>query len=90
MIYTIRTTKYFDRKFRKLKRKNKSLALEIQKTIKILQRDPFDIRLRTHTVEDIWSSRVTGDIRLRWDFIDKKTIVLLLNVGGHSGKNRVY
>ncbi len=58
--------------------------------------DPFYPGLKTHKVNsrlfgNAFSSRVTGDIRIIWKFDDNKTLTLLLmDLGGHSGRGKVY
>ena len=37
------------------------------------------------------SSWATGDIRIVWDFDKKaKLMILVLDIGKHSGKNKIY
>lgn len=56
----------------------------------------FDKRLITHKVGTKnlgkrYSSRVDGDLRLIWDFDENdRLILLLLDIGGHSGAKKVY
>jgi mRNA-degrading endonuclease YafQ of YafQ-DinJ toxin-antitoxin module len=70
--------------------------LKIVKVLQELSIDPFNVKLRTHKVESrlygyVYSSRVSGDLRILWIFEDENDlIVLLLSVGGHSGKHKVY
>lgn len=77
-------------------RANPILANKIRNVLKTLTIDPFYKGLKTHKVESKlfgrrYSSRVSGDIRIIWDFdAAKRKIILLLTIGGHSGKHQVY
>ena len=71
---------------------NKHLKTALQK----LSINPAHPSLRSHKVNtpdygERWSSWVTGDIRVIWDY-DKKErlLILLLDIGGHSGSHKVY
>ncbi len=61
-----------------------------------LEKNPFELKLKTHKVQSkvvykAWSSRISGDLRVIWDFNqDKIGVINLLDIGGHSGKNKVY
>ncbi len=90
-MFTIQSTKYFDKKFKKLTKNNQKLKDKIIVTIIQLSDNPFDQSIRTHKVEDNWSSSVTGDIRILWIFEDDEIkVIQLINIGGHSGGNSVY
>jgi len=58
--------------------------------------DPFQDCLKSHKVNTKlngirWSSRVTGDIRIIWDFESGLVNVInIFNIGGHSGQSKVY
>ncbi len=94
-IYTIKATTTFDRSYKKLSKKNSSLTLIIRNIVKKIRRDPFDECLHTHKVMSrnhglVYSSRVTKDLRILWIEQSKGMVILLLDMGGHSGKNKVY
>jgi mRNA-degrading endonuclease YafQ of YafQ-DinJ toxin-antitoxin module len=80
----------FDKKFKKLVKSNKALKKEIFKSLETLSSDPFYSSLRTHKVFHrvyglSFSSRITGDIRIIWDFDDNNTMVIIaLDIGGHD------
>ncbi len=90
MNYQIKNSTKYLRQFKHLIRNNKHLKSKIIEVIEKMISDPFDLSLRTHNVgqEDgnkLWSSRVTGDIRIIWTFDeDKKVIIILLKIGGHD------
>lgn len=66
------------------------------KALRLLKTDPFYPSLKSHKVNtrnfgEIWSSWITGDIRIIWDFDEKnKQIIILLAVAKHSGTHREY
>lgn len=95
MKYKIITTKDFDKRFDKLAKRNLQLAKQVIDTLSTIEKDPFYNGLKSHKVEskvygEVYSSRITGDIRILWDFVETKPIILALTIGGHSGKNSVY
>lgn len=94
-MYELEITSHFRRKYRKLIAKNKSLKNKIIETLKQLAKDPRHKNLKNHKVStsefgEVISCRVTGDIRIIWKQVDDKLILLLLDIGGHSGSNSVY
>lgn len=95
MNYEIITTKSFIKSFDKLAKRNNSLANKIIDTLEQMGIDPFYQGLRTHKVQSknygiAYSSRVTGDIRIIWDFKKGSPVILALTVGSHTRKISVY
>lgn len=92
----LRTTKRFEKKIKKLLKKNPVLKKRITIVFKCLRTTPFNNSIKTHKVNSriygiAYSSSVTGDLRIIWNFDQNdKIIILLLDIGGHSGKNKVY
>lgn len=91
MSYKIQITEAFNNRYVKLVKKDKILMRRINKTIELLRQNPFYPGLQSHIVDEdfyygnIYSSRVTGDIRILWAFDPKQRLVLiLLKVGGHD------
>jgi len=73
---------------------NKLLSKKILMVHEKLSINPFFKELGTHKVsavvgENRFSTRVTGDLRIIWEF-ENNTIILLLALGGHSGSKKVY
>ena len=94
--FVLRYTQTYLNKHSSLISKNKKLALKITKSLEILSIDPLNHSLYSHKVSAVGigearSSRVTGDIRIIWNY-DKqeKLIILILNIGSHSGGDKVY
>ena len=95
-MYKLNSSKSFTKKLKKLI-ENKRLELEVlNKSLQFLAKDPFSPALRTHKVNTRklgkhYSSRIDGDLRIIWNFDqDKNLVLLLLDVGGHSGSDGVY
>jgi len=72
------------------------LKKRLMTALKKLSLDPTHPSLRSHKVNTpdygvSWSSRVTGDIRIIWKYgSSERLIILLLDIGGHSGSHKVY
>ena len=93
--YEFTITKEFERSYKKYVKGNISLKKIIDQKIIILTENPFSNNLKTHKVNTRnygirYSSRVTGDLRIIWDFFDSKTTIMALTIGGHSGNKKVY
>ena len=92
---TIKTTTTFDRSYKRLSKKNSFLNSIVPEVVKKIRRDPFETSLHSHKVISrnhglVYSSRVTKDLRILWIEQDKGIVIMLLDIGGHSGKNKVY
>ena len=96
MVYKLNYTQYFTKKSAKLLKKNRTLQSKLVQTLDSLAQDPRDTKLKSHKVTtprfgDAFSSSVTGDIRIIWEFNGNViTAIDLLDIGGHSGTNKVY
>lgn len=95
--YELEFTSRFFRELNKIKKKNYRLARKVRITLEKIVEDPFQNSLKTHRVDSkdfgvSWSSRVTGDLRVIWDFreSDDELVVLALAIGGHEGGKKVY
>lgn len=95
-MYKLFPSENFKRQYKKLTDKNFALKNKVIKTFEYLQQNPFLPQLKSHKVESKncgkrFSSSVTGDIRIIWDFSDNEVNVLdLFDLGGHFGGNKVY
>jgi mRNA-degrading endonuclease RelE of RelBE toxin-antitoxin system len=94
-VYKYEFTKNFERKSSKLFQKDNSMRKRFYKTLKKVLNDPFYKGLRTYKVNtskwgQIYSSRITGDIRVLWDFSENKLKILIIDIGGHEGSKAVY
>lgn len=84
----------FFRKYDKLVSRNSQLENKYAKCLTHLVLDSFYPSLKTHKVDIttlgvVFSSRVTGDIRILWKYLNRDTIIIL-TTGGHEGKSSVY
>jgi mRNA-degrading endonuclease YafQ of YafQ-DinJ toxin-antitoxin module len=96
MNYQLSPTPHFKKKYKKLMKNNSDLKSKTILTFEYLQVNPFLSNLKTHKVNSkikkgVFSSRISGDIRIIWEFSETKVEVLdLLDIGGHSGSKGVY
>lgn len=95
MAFTLRPQPRFTRKFKKLVQSGSALAERFERTLTLLSQNPAAPSLRTHKVNlagvKVYSSSVTGDIRIVWRYADGVLdIIDLLDVGGHEGSKSVY
>ena len=95
-MYQLDFTQHFSRRYQKLTKKNLQLKEQIAHIFECLAIDPFSRNLETHKVKArhfgvSYSSTVTSNIRIIWNFNpDDKIRLLLLDLGGHSRKRGVY
>lgn len=95
MAFTLRPLPRFARKFKKLVQPGSALAVRFERTLTLLAQNPAAPSLRTHKVNlagvKVYSSSVTGDLRVIWRYADGVLDVIdLLDVGGHEGSRGVY
>ena len=97
-MFDLKFNKLFLKKAKKLTQKDKKLDEKLDSTLDLMSATPFDLSLKTHKVNskkfgERYSSRLTGDLRIIWDF-DKSTqmlkIIMIQDIGGHSGNKGVY
>ena len=95
-MYTVAGTATYRKAYKKLIEQDVLLKKRTIKTITQLAQDPFYPGLKTHKVQtkshgEKFASRVTGDVRIIWDFSkDEIQLIYLYAIGRHSGKYRVY
>lgn len=95
-MYSLEFSKRFEKKYKKLIKKNAVLEKRALKALGFLRKNPRHNSLKTHRVYSLavglaWSSRVVGDVRIIWNYKKNKLRILsILDIGGHSGKKRVY
>ncbi len=96
MEYKLEFSKDVFKDIKKLTFRNLKLKRQITKTLLIVQKNPFYPSLKTHKVNTrehgkVFSSRITGDLRIVWDFDNKDgSVILIMAIGGHAGGNKVY
>ena len=95
-MYILSTTNKFLRKTKKIIKKDASLRQKINHTLTIMTTNIFAASLKTHMVtrsngKKGFSSYVAGDLRIIWEYKNKQAkIIDLVDIGGHSGGNKVY
>jgi len=95
MSFELLLTTSFDKAYKKILRKDAQIATKVDKVLHKLIDSPFETSLKTHKVVlsdfgKVYSSWVTGDLRVIWDFRKGKTVIIAIRLGGHSGGNKVY
>jgi addiction module RelE/StbE family toxin len=95
-MYKILLSKSFLEDYKGLSQKNIVLKNKILRAIELLSKDPFYPSLKSHKVYarnigSAWSSRVSGDIRIIWEYNERNQLWIdALAIGSHTGKDKVY
>ena len=95
-MFKLNFQKYFLKKEERLTQNNVKLQKEVNKTIYFLAENPKNTALESHKITrkngaPAFSSKVNKDIRIIWDYHkNKATILDIIDIGGHSGKDKVY
>jgi len=95
-MYRLNFGEDFWKTYKKLVQGNPLLLKKFEKTLDILSEDPFYPSLKTHKVDtkrnkNIYSSSVSGDVRIGWMFNQNDDLVILiLEAGTHSGASQIY
>lgn len=83
-IAVIKTSRKFEKNYRKLPNPIKDLA---EKKESIFRNDPFDPRLETHRLhgkdKEVWAFSVTQSYRIKFTFLDSSS-VLFIEIGTHD------
>jgi len=94
--YSLVFSKLFLYKIKRLPKTNLKLAKKVDKLLQLLEIDPKSPSLYSHQVNAknfgrAWSSSVTGDIRIIWNYDQRnKLVILILTFGSHSGHSKAY
>lgn len=93
--YKYQFTNNFEKKSSKLFKKSNKLRKRFFKTLFQILEEPFYKGLKTHKVNspkwgEVYSSRITNDLRVLWDFAGNGLIILVIDIGGHEGSKSVY
>ena len=95
-MYKLRVTLSYKNTFDKIVRNDEALKKRVMIVLNKLAENPKHPSLHSHKVDTLaygqrWSSSVTGDIRIIWDYDSEiRLFILLLDIGGHSGTHKVY
>jgi mRNA-degrading endonuclease YafQ of YafQ-DinJ toxin-antitoxin module len=86
--FKIKLSPYFERDYKKIR--DNIVKKRLYKVFEYLEENPFDEILRTHKVNTpslgkVWSSSVTGDLRILWKFSDENVMIIVaLKLQGHD------
>jgi len=86
-MFKVEFSEYFAKQYYKLIKNNSNIEKRINVALLKLEKNPEVV---SHKVGEVWSCRVTGDVRIIWEYKDGELSILLIKIGGHSGKNSVY
>lgn len=95
-MYVLRFVSTYPSTHKALIKGNKVFEKRTKKAFKLLKSDPFYPSLKSHKVNtrnfgEKWSSRITSDLRIIWDFDEaEKQIIILFVITKHSGSHREY
>lgn len=95
-MYELRFASTFDSTYKVVIKGHKEFEKRTEKTLRLLKTDPFYPSLKSHRVntrnfEKKWSSWISGDLRIIWDFDEKEKYILLISaITQHSGTHREY
>ena len=95
-MYTLVATPTFDETYKKLIKGAQKKEKRTKKAIKLMRTDPFYPSLKSHKVNtrnfgQKWSSFITGDLRIIWDFDpEEKKRIILFAIVTHTGTHREY
>ena len=95
-MYTLLSTKTLDESYKKIIKIDEQKVKKTQKAFNLLQQDPFYPSLKSHKANtrsfgERWSSWITGNLRIIWDFDeDQQLVILLLAITEHSGTHKEY
>lgn len=95
-MFDLLTTNNYDETYANVTKRDKILQKRVQKALRFLRHDPFYPSLKSHRVStrnfgERWSSWITGDLRIIWDFDkEQRLTILLLAITEHSGTHREY
>lgn len=89
---TLIWSKTFLRASKKLMPKRPEFRKELENTLRILVRDPFDPQLKAHKLKGklsgTWACSVTYDYRIIFDFVKneegKEDDIFLIEIGSHD------
>lgn len=84
--------KAFIRAFKRTTKKHPNLRKDIEKTLRLLAKDPFGPQLETHKLKGklsgSWACSIGYDLRIVFDFVksekQKEDDILLMEIGTHD------
>ncbi|MBI1869518.1 type II toxin-antitoxin system mRNA interferase toxin, RelE/StbE family [Candidatus Gottesmanbacteria bacterium] len=95
-MYDLHFASTFAPTYKALIKNNQELEKRTKKALRLLKNDPLYPSLKSHKVNtrnfgQKWSSWITSDLRVIWDFDEeRKLVILLFAITRHSGSHREY
>ncbi len=95
-MYVLRFANTFPPTFKALIKRHEEYEKRTNKALRLLKNDPFYPSFNSHKVKtrhfgEKWSSWVTGDLRIIWDFDkEEKMRIILFAIVTHTGTHREY
>ncbi len=97
-MFSFRLLAHFKRRYKKLIKRDTQLEDKLRDKLNRLAENPKDPILKSHKVIASYdlmpamSSAVTGDLRIIWRYAEDGSVdvIDLVDLGGHSGSNKVY
>lgn len=95
-MYILRFLKPFNPTYDALIKGDEEKEKRTRKALNLLRQDPFYPSLNSHKVNtrsfgERWSSWITGEIRIIWDFDEEQRLtIILLVITEHSGTHKEY
>ncbi len=95
-MYIPTSTPTFAKTYKKLIKGDQEKVKRTKKAIKLMSNDPFYPSLKSHKVNtrsfgERWSSWISGDLRIIWDFDPKEKIrIILFAITTHTGTHKEY
>jgi len=95
-MYNLHFVSTFAATYKTLVKGNQELEKRTEKSLGLLKNNPFYPSLKSHKVNTRnfggkWSSWITSDLRIIWDFDTEGVIIILIfAITKHSGSHREY
>jgi mRNA-degrading endonuclease YafQ of YafQ-DinJ toxin-antitoxin module len=87
-MWTIKISKQYSRKAKKFFKQHPSLLHKYEKTLWMMERDPFHPSLRLHhlkgKLQDFHSISINMQYRIIIDFIIREEEIILIDIGAHE------
>ena len=94
-MYALQATTTYETSRDKVIGSEEILKKRLRNTLEKLRLNPANPSLNSHRINTDWgvkwSSWITGDMRLIWDYnTEQRLVIILVAVGTHSGTHKVY
>lgn len=88
MAYEIRFSESYKKRLRKFIQTHKEIVARYEKTIRLLQENPYHPSLRLHklkgTMSEYYSISINIEYRIIMDFMIADEVIILLDIGSHD------